>query len=227
MIKNFLLFGFMMALLFSCELTSDPTEKVYVAEVVGYDLNCATCILHFPNDTAQINDLLGYSPFDYYHAVNLNMEDFAIGQLVKVKARQAMDTELRACIELYATYDYPYIYVTEYEQYRDSDFIDTLELNAGACVTTYGQANLCFDSVVNDSRCPIGAVCCWEGNAEVKLDLTITGQGKHDIRLNTHSNFPSDTTIGHLNISLVKVTPYPDLDREIKPEDYRVKLSVT
>jgi hypothetical protein len=29
-------------------------DKLYIAEIEGYDLNCSTCILHFPEDSQNI-----------------------------------------------------------------------------------------------------------------------------------------------------------------------------
>ena len=104
--------------------------------------------------------------------------------------------------------------------------INTVEIKYGECVTTYGQMTLCFDSLLEDSRCPKGAMCVWEGNAEVKLRLSINGIGEHYIQLNTNKKFPTDTTINDLNISLISLTPHPDISIAIRPEDYIVKLSV-
>lgn len=49
---------------------------------------------------------------------------------------------------------------------------------------------------INDSRCPIGAVCFWEGNANVEFQLT-TKKGKCKLSLDTHypPSFVNDTII--------------------------------
>lgn len=222
-----MLIGIIFAIFISCEKESNTIEEMYVAEIVGYDLNCSTCILYFPNDTAKIKDVLGNSRSNFYQTVNLNQSDFEIGQLIKVKVRQAEDYELRACTTLYPTNDFENICITDFEKYQDSNFIYTIELNLGDCITTFGQATLCLDTVLNDSRCPVETVCVWEGNAEVKIDLSIIGNGNHSIELNTNHSFSTDTSLNHLNISLIELTPYPKISEAINPKDYKVKLSVT
>lgn len=214
-------------IILSCEEDKCADENnMYVAEIVGYNYNCSTCILYFPNDTAKIKELLGASRHNFYQTVNLSQSDFEIGQLINVKVRPPENDELRACITLHPSYDYLNVYVSDYELYKDSYFIDDIELKYGECKTVYGQSTLCFDTVLEDSRCPDGAVCVWEGNAKVQLALSGIGMGKHSIELNTNQSFPTDTTINHLNISLVNVVPYPDINTVIKPEDYKVTLSV-
>ena len=63
---------------------------------------------------------------------------------------------------------------------------------------------------VNDSRCPIGVQCVWEGNAYVEFQLT-TKQGSHKFTLDTHDppNFKKDTLIEGIKYQLIDVLPYP------------------
>ena len=81
-----------------------------------------------------------------------------------------------------------------------------------------------MDSVINDSRCPIGATCFWEGNAVVLIDLIIGGNFQHKLNLNTNSKFRTDTVIDNIKFELVGLIPYPDIDRIIEQKDYKVKL---
>lgn len=224
--KKILLIGLIFYTLIGCDKETKLVDKLYIAEIVGYDLNCSTCILHFSDNSENVKELLGVSESDFYNSVNLNQADFKIGELIQVKARIADDNELRACKTLYPTFDYTNIYVSDFTKYRDSDFIDTLELKYGECVTTFGQSTVCFDTVLNESRCPEGSMCVWEGNAKIKLRVSINEIGEHSIELNTNQNFPIDTTINHLNISLISLTPYPDISMTIIPKDYIAELSI-
>lgn len=117
----------------------------------------------------------------------------------------------------------------EYDYENDNSIdlsIDTIELKYGECKETFGHSTLCLDTVLNDSRCPEGGECVWEGNAKVKLNLSISGISGHSIELNTNKSFPIDTTIDYLNISLIDLSPYPDISMSILPKDYIVKISV-
>jgi hypothetical protein len=224
--KKIFLIGLIISSLIGCDKETDSVDKSYIAEIVGYDLNCSTCILHFPQDSEYVKEFLGDSESDFYNSVNLNQSDFKIGELIQVKARIAEDNELRACKTLFPTINYTNIYVSDFSKYQDSDFIDTLELKYGECVATFGQTSVCFDTVLNDSRCPEGGICVWEGNAKIKLRISLNGIGEHSIELNTNQSFPIDTTINHINISLISLTPYPDISMSIVPKDYIAKLSI-
>jgi hypothetical protein len=90
----------------------------------------------------------------------------------------------------------------------------------------YNHFRLQLNSVINDSRCPIGGECFWEGNAAVSLDLIVGGNYQHNLILNTHRNFTTDTLIDNLNFKLVGLIPYPKLNEVIENKDYIVKIIV-
>lgn len=83
-----------------------------------------------------------------------------------------------------------------------------------------------FDSVISDSRCPIGLVCFWAGNAAVRLNYSYSDNYDVDFILNTHRNFRNDTLINGYRIRLVDVYPYPQKDKKIDPNDYKVELEI-
>ena len=63
---------------------------------------------------------------------------------------------------------------------------------------------------INDSRCPDGVMCFWEGYASVEFQLT-TKKGKYDFTLDTHNPpiFKNDTVIEGIKYELIDVLPYP------------------
>ena len=63
---------------------------------------------------------------------------------------------------------------------------------------------------IDDSRCPIGVNCFWEGNAAVEFQLA-TKTGECKFTLDTHSppNFRNDTVIEGVKYQLKNVLPYP------------------
>ncbi|MBK6284193.1 MAG: hypothetical protein IPF54_17505 [Draconibacterium sp.] len=101
---------------FSCSRDNyDTLDSYVVGEIVGFDLNCSTCILKFPNDSLTIRHELGASRDNYYQTVNLMKDTFEINQKVLVKLRKAEENELRACITLYPSYDYINIYIADFK----------------------------------------------------------------------------------------------------------------
>jgi hypothetical protein len=73
--------------------------------------------------------------------------------------------------------------------------------------------SICFDAVTNESRCPIDAICIWEGYATAQFTLT-SGTTNHIFSLSTllsNKNIvlQNDTTINGINMVLTSLAPYP------------------
>jgi len=81
--------------------------------------------------------------------------------------------------------------------------------------------SLTFDSVLSESRCPIGVVCCWQGNVAVKLTLK---NGTVEFPFTLDSYFLPDTTVGGYDFHFLDATPYPDINIPIDVSEYRVEL---
>ena len=124
--RTILLMGFLFIGIISCEKEGNDLNRQYIAKIVGFDLNCSTCILSFPNDSLIVKNLFGESKNNYYQTTNLAKHEFKIGQMIKVRVRKEEENELEACITLYASYNYENIYVSEYEHYKDFAFNDTI-----------------------------------------------------------------------------------------------------
>jgi len=82
-----------------------------------------------------------------------------------------------------------------------------------------------FKFVGDDSRCPTGAVCVWEGNATVILELKNSNLDTLTANLNT-SIEPKIVNFSNLIIELKSLTPYPKLNESINPNDYVTKLLI-
>jgi len=82
-----------------------------------------------------------------------------------------------------------------------------------------------FKAVLEDSRCPINALCAWAGNGKVEFEvLDSDGQNK-TIILNTEDEPRSAPLKGH-KLKLVSLNP-PRIDGvSISPRDYSVTLYV-
>ncbi len=75
-------------------------------------------------------------------------------------------------------------------------------------------------SIVEDSRCPIKAVCVWPGQVIVKVRV-FGGNGAIDLDL--ESGKPVQIFDGKLN--LIAVTPLPRRAGAIAPKKYRFQFS--
>jgi len=90
------------------------------------------------------------------------------------------------------------------------------ELQLGETVNFQaGNFDIRFDEVLEDSRCPIGVECGWEGRAIIKL-LIAEGSDSTDIQLITYNsiNLDSMLTVEYQDylIELIEVNPYPHID---------------
>ncbi len=77
-----------------------------------------------------------------------------------------------------------------------------------------------FKNVIEDSRCPENAVCVWEGNARIAIEVS-----QKDFILNTVLE-PEEIDYLGFKIRLIEVYPYPKINEQIEIEDYTIKLVV-
>lgn len=101
-----------------------------------------------------------------------------------------------------------------------------INLKVDGCFDKFERdARICLDSIFNDSRCPTGIVCVWEGDAVAAFTLTKNNTVK-SFNLHTNSKFQNDTIIEGITIKLLKIAPYPNADQPINPTDYSVEINV-
>lgn len=88
-----------------------------------------------------------------------------------------------------------------------------------------------FDSVLNDSRCPQGAVCVWEGYAKVRFIISdsIKGGQSQPIELFTlqQNEMSNEAFYKNIKIKLIELTPYPSIKSEPKYGKYRAKIIIS
>ena len=93
---------------------------------------------------------------------------------------------------------------------------------------SFGEKAMKFIRVISDSRCPTGVTCVWAGEAKILVEFFEKGrsQGEKVIsntKLPLSEFFKSDI----LNIIGFTLNPYPDVDKRINPEDYKISLRVS
>lgn len=73
------------------------------------------------------------------------------------------------------------------------------------------KLKLCYEELLEDSRCPEKSMCIWQGVAKARFTFHINGQ-QHTIHLSTMNLPPSyrnDTTVGGYKLTLTDIKPYP------------------
>lgn len=110
-------------------------------------------------------------------------------------------------------------------EFQPGRSFDLCYSDTGNCIC--GDLSITFADVIEDSRCPIGVVCVWEGQARVRLDVQ-ADDGAQSIELlfqASRSSFDRDT-VGNYAISLMNVSPHPREGQDIREQDYRIRLMV-
>ena len=83
--------------------------------------------------------------------------------------------------------------------------------------------------MLEDSRCPDGAMCIWQGRTVAKFSFTVN-QDERMITLATFAppGFTSaDTILLGYKIELVNMQPYPELNKHHDASEYRAELKIT
>ena len=87
------------------------------------------------------------------------------------------------------------------------------------------NVSIYLDSVLYDSRCPLGFECMWEGNAKVRFKF-ISNHTESDILLNTYSQFTRDTTIKGYKITMVSLAPFPRSGVKTEQKEYKATMVI-
>lgn len=82
---------------------------------------------------------------------------------------------------------------------------------------------LTFFDIVEDSRCPEGAVCVWEGTIEIKVSLE-TEREKETVTIDQSAGA---YTFDKYSIEIVGAQPLPSLTKIIPEDEYLVTLKVS
>jgi hypothetical protein len=84
-----------------------------------------------------------------------------------------------------------------------------------------------FQQVSADSRCPIDAVCVWEGDAAVGVLLRAASEAAASRELHTSGQMGGpETTYAGYTVRLEKLQPANQASQPIRPYDYRATLLV-
>ena len=108
----------------------------------------------------------------------------------------------------------------------DAALDQPFELKVGQSATLAGEGlTLSFEAVAEDSRCPTGVQCVWEGNAKVLAVASKDGKAA-GLELNTALE-PRTATYLDYTIELVSLEPHPDAQGGAIPQNrYRATFVV-
>jgi len=98
-------------------------------------------------------------------------------------------------------------------------------LAVGGRVQVDAVVQVVFLGVPADSRCPATADCISAGDAAVALGVSLgTGPTVADT---LHTNLgPRSVSVGGYTITLIELTPYPEIPGPIPADQYRARLSI-
>jgi hypothetical protein len=99
-------------------------------------------------------------------------------------------------------------------------------LSIGQSASIIGEnLRISLKNVIDDSRCPEGAACIWEGEASCLVEITYSGAVSNKVLIQPGVSGTSEAHFGDYVI-IYNLTPYPKVGKEIKKEEYRLHLNV-
>lgn len=105
---------------------------------------------------------------------------------------------------------------------------EQFELSIGQSAVISGEGlTLRLDDVTEDSRCPKGAVCIWEGRASCAVVMTYNGVNDK-ITLSEPGLTDQFSPVSYQQYKFsFHLTPYPEVGKQITKEEYRLQLIVS
>lgn len=88
-----------------------------------------------------------------------------------------------------------------------------------------GKLSIRFVSVLEDSRCPVRAVCVLAGNAKVRIEVSLRHRAAKTIELNTGIE-PQTVKFEGYEFKLLSVTPRPGESGSGKPARPTITIAV-
>lgn len=118
------------------------------------------------------------------------------------------------------------------EEGRKISLDETFVLQYGETKMLDGQDHfsVSFIDLLEDSRCPANAICVWQGQARVKIEINENFEilSKELTSGTLKDNQSQKINIGHYTIELLKVIPYPEkADYQSDKSDYAIQLVIT
>jgi hypothetical protein len=105
---------------------------------------------------------------------------------------------------------------------------ETHQIEAGSTLTLTGSGiTVTFVAVREDSRCPTGVQCIWEGDAAVGFRVARGTAEAVLLELHTSDRFARESQAHGVTIRLERLDPHPSADQPVAPNAYVATLAVT
>ena len=86
----------------------------------------------------------------------------------------------------------------------------------------------CLDSVLADSRCPVNAVCIWEGITIARFKVSTANSNQRiTLALRKFSSYNKDTTLAGFKIEFINLVPHGEANKPFNYSDYIAEIKVT
>jgi hypothetical protein len=107
----------------------------------------------------------------------------------------------------------------------NSELGQSVTFSPGQTVSITGESlEFKFLEVINDSRCPTGVSCPWEGEVDCLVRVTFQNSSS-DLVLTQRGSGSGSTDFIDYKIGF-NITPYPQANKTIDKSDYRLQLNV-
>jgi hypothetical protein len=102
-----------------------------------------------------------------------------------------------------------------------------VEVRAGVTVEVSGEPiTLTFERVTEDSRCPTGVNCVWEGDAVVRLRAEAPQAERAVLDLHTHATRLREASYRGYLVRLTQLAPWPKDGSRTSPDQYVATIVV-
>ena len=108
--------------------------------------------------------------------------------------------------------------------------LGTLVLKPGQSATSAdGSVSVTFVELIQDSRCPADAMCIWQGNVRVLIEVRQgTEMQRYTLTLGALlEGDVSSISLPGYTITLKDVQPYPLTSQPSSPADYEITLGIS
>ena len=112
--------------------------------------------------------------------------------------------------------------------YSQAEAADSIRIRVGQTVVVEG-IRARFQAVDSDSRCPMDAVCIWEGDAVANFVVEQNCECRSaafELKLHTTLEPKSGTAYG-FRVALLQLAPYPRASSPTKPDAYSAWIRIT
>ena len=117
---------------------------------------------------------------------------------------------------------------TEPVVYSQSEAADSVRVRVGQTIVVQG-VKVRFSAVESDSRCPMDAICVWQGDAVANFVVEQNCDCKSpafELKLHTTLEPKSGTAYG-FRVELRQLQPYPQASSPIKQDAYYAWIRLT